>query len=104
MCRKMIQPNSDRKNPKRRVRRSLPIEQELHDDENDVSIVCALLFRRRDALLIEFPDSEGHRQASVQIQHHNGSVELVYWDKDAAQRGGEGAVLPLFDTQPVANE
>ena len=100
----MVQPNRHSKNPKRRVRRSLPIEQELRDDENENSIVRVLLFRRRDILLIEFPDTDGRRQATVQIQYHNGTVELVYWDKDAAQRGGEGTVVPLFDTQPVPNE
>lgn len=98
----MIQPNSQIKNTRRRVRRSLPIEQQLRDDENENSMVRALLFRKRDVLLIEFPDNEGRRQASVQIQHHNGTVELVFWDKDAAQRGGEGTVAPLFDTESVS--
>lgn len=97
----MIQPNHHSNNPKRRVRRSLPIEQQLRDDENENSMVRALLFRKRDVLLIEFPDNKGRRQATVRIQHHNGCVELVYWDKDAAQRGGEGTVVSLFDTESV---
>lgn len=96
---KMVQPNRHSKNSRRRVRRSLPIEQELRDDADDNSIVRALLFRRRDILLIEFPDNEGRRQASVQIQHHNGSIELIYWDKDAAKGGGTGTVVSLFDTE-----
>lgn len=100
----MNQPNRHSKNSKRCVRRSLRIEQEFRDDADDNFSVRALLFRRRDILLIEFPDNEGRRQASVQIQYHNSSVELIYWDKDAAKRGGEGTVVSLFDTESFATQ
>lgn len=72
---------------------------DFHDDENDNRVISANLFLRRDILLIEFPAMDGHRLATVRIEHHNGTLNLVYWDLEVSQKGGPGTIVPLFDVE-----
>ena len=81
---------------RKKFTKRLPIRIELHDDENDDAAISANLFLRRDALLIEFPDADGQRLGTVKIEHHNGDVNLVYWDTDAIQANRAGTVISLF--------
>ncbi len=87
---------------RKRFTKRLPIRIELHDDENDAAAIFANLFLRRDALLIEFPAANGQRLGTVKIEHHNGEVNLVYWDTDAIQLNGAGNVVPLFQVSASA--
>lgn len=81
---------------RKKFTKRLPIRIQLHDDENDAAAIFANLFLRRDALLIEFPDANGQCVGTVKIEHHNGDVNLVYWDADALQANGAGTVVPIF--------
>ncbi len=81
---------------RKKVTKRLPIRVELHDDQDDAAAIFANLFLRRDALLIEFPTANGQRLGTVRIEHHNGDVNLVYWDTDAIQANDAGTVIPLF--------
>lgn len=81
---------------RKKFTKRLPIRIELHDDEKDATAISAHLFLRRNALLIEFPDADGQRLGTVKIEHHNGDVNLVYWDTDAIQANDAGTVIPLF--------
>ncbi len=90
---------------KKRYTKRLPIRVELRDDENDALVISANLFMRRDALLIEFPASDGHRLGAVKLEHHNGVVNLVYWDDSATQMRDAGNVIPLFEVElPTESE
>ncbi len=81
---------------RKKFTKRLPIRIELHDDVCDAAAISANLFLRRDALLMEFPDVNGQRLGTVKIEHHNGDVNLVYWDSYANQANGEGTIIPLF--------
>ncbi len=89
---------------RKKFTKRLPIRIELHDDENDAAAISANLFLRCDALLIEFPDANGQRLGTVKIEHHNGDVNLVYWDTDGIRTNDAGTVVPIFQVAAATRD
>jgi hypothetical protein len=94
----VLKEDIEKKVNRKKFTKRLPIRIELHDDQDDAAAIFANLFLRRDTLLIEFPDANGQRLGTVKIEHHNGDVNLVYWDADAIHANDAGSVIPLFQT------